>query len=154
MLMNSVDKLRDYASRYHRVTGQMTEMGRIADEIEAEIAERYMALPVDADGVPIRVGDKIEHRGHTGDVWLFGANEIMCTDRVCYPIGECHLVKSRTLEDVLTDKELAAIVEALTALASALSWTQPNCTSSVSSYLKDAWEAIDKLKDGRKVVDE
>ena len=47
-----------------------------------------------------------------------------------------------------TEKELAAIIEALTALASALSWTQPSCTSSVSSYLKDAWAAIDKLKGG------
>lgn len=57
-------------------------------------------------------------------------------------------------EDMMTDSSLSAIVEALTALASALSWTQPNCTSSVSSYLKDAWAAIDKLKGGRKVVDE
>lgn len=45
-----------------------------------------------------------------------------------------------------TDKELTAIIEALTALASALSWTQPSSTSTVSSYLKDAWAAIDKLK--------
>ena len=44
--------------------------------------------------------------------------------------------------------ELKTIIEALTALASALSWTQPSCTSSVSSYLKDACAAIDKLKDG------
>lgn len=29
----------------------------IADEIEAEVAERYMELPVDADGVPIHIGD-------------------------------------------------------------------------------------------------
>jgi len=47
-----------------------------------------------------------------------------------------------------TDKELTAIIEALTALASALSWTQPSSTSTVSSYLKDAWAAIDKLKGG------
>lgn len=31
----------------------------IADEIEAEIAEHYMLLPCDADGVPIRVGDRL-----------------------------------------------------------------------------------------------
>lgn len=29
-------------------------------EIEREVAERFMALPVDADGVPIRVGDETE----------------------------------------------------------------------------------------------
>lgn len=49
-----------------------------------------------------------------------------------------------------TDKELTAIIEALTALASALSWTQPNSASTVSSYLKDAWAAIDKLKGGER----
>lgn len=32
---------------------------KIADEIEAEIAERFMELPVDADGVPIHVGDEL-----------------------------------------------------------------------------------------------
>ena len=31
----------------------------IADEIESEIAERFMELPVDADGVPIRIGDTV-----------------------------------------------------------------------------------------------
>ena len=33
---------------------------RHADEIEAEIAEKYMLLPVDADGVPIHVGDEMK----------------------------------------------------------------------------------------------
>ena len=31
----------------------------IADEIESEIAEQFMELPVDADGVPIRIGDTV-----------------------------------------------------------------------------------------------
>lgn len=43
--------------------------------------------------------------------------------------------------------ELTTIIEALTALASAITWTVPNSTPSVESYLKDAWAAIDKLKD-------
>ena len=33
---------------------------KIADEIEAEIADKYIRLPVDADGVPIHVGDVME----------------------------------------------------------------------------------------------
>ena len=49
-----------------------------------------------------------------------------------------------------TDKELTAIIEALTALASAITWTQPNSAPSVESYLKDAWAAIDKLKGGER----
>lgn len=32
---------------------------KIADEIEREISERYMELPVDADGEPIRVGETV-----------------------------------------------------------------------------------------------
>lgn len=32
----------------------------LIDEIEREIAERYMELPVDADGVPIHLGDMVE----------------------------------------------------------------------------------------------
>ena len=41
------------------VEGTSDVMLAIADAIEAEIAERYMLLPVDADGVPIHVGDKV-----------------------------------------------------------------------------------------------
>lgn len=44
--------------------------------------------------------------------------------------------------------ELEIITEALTALASAISWTVPNSTPTVEHYLKDAWAAIDKLKEG------
>ena len=47
----------------------------------------------------------------------------------------------------VTDKELATIIEALTALASAITWTVPNSTPSVVRHLKDAWAAIDKLKE-------
>ena len=43
--------------------------------------------------------------------------------------------------------ELTTIIEALTALTSAITWTVPNSTPSVESYLKNAWAAIDKLKD-------
>lgn len=33
---------------------------KLIDEIEADIAEHYLALPLDADGVPIHVGDVLE----------------------------------------------------------------------------------------------
>ena len=32
----------------------------IADRIDAELAERYVRLPVDADGVPFRIGDEVD----------------------------------------------------------------------------------------------
>lgn len=43
--------------------------------------------------------------------------------------------------------ELATIIEALGALASAITWTVPNSAQSVENYLKNAWAAIDKLKE-------
>lgn len=60
--MESTDKLRKYISAF--VTGSMeTDLTDLADEIEREIAERYMELPVDADGVPIRLGDVMDGVG-------------------------------------------------------------------------------------------
>lgn len=63
--MKSIDKLRTAARNMAK--GRELENHEecnlllvIADEIEADIAERYMLLPVDADGVPIHIGDRLE----------------------------------------------------------------------------------------------
>ena len=60
--MESIEKLRTAARNVAK--GRNLENHEecnlfliIADEIEREISERYMELPLDADGVPIRVGD-------------------------------------------------------------------------------------------------
>lgn len=82
--MDSVDKLREFVDDQFSVRGQAYKQGMaIADEIEREIAEAeafcrrveeaarnndeldvfgvaYMPLPVDADGVPVRIGDVME----------------------------------------------------------------------------------------------
>lgn len=71
--MKSIEKLREWSRRVTEsdpdeniVSPEYVaqECGRaalrFADEIEREIAERYQLLPVDADGVPIRVGDVME----------------------------------------------------------------------------------------------
>lgn len=42
--------------------------------------------------------------------------------------------------------ELELTVEALTSLASAITWTVPNDSSTVSHYVREAFDAIDKLK--------
>lgn len=90
------------------------DAGDIADEIEAEIAERFMELPVDADGVPIKPGDIMQFRDdapvrvdsignskcYVGDFGWFGGNGGF------YGKGTlkcCRHVKPRTLEDVLRD---------------------------------------------------
>ena len=61
--MKSLDELRKFyekADGYEMWTPKhKVELDSIADRIEAELAERYVALPIDADGVPIRVGDEM-----------------------------------------------------------------------------------------------
>ena len=118
--MDSVDKLRRYTLCDERGMHTIYEPSdRIADEIEHEIAERYMELPVDADGVPIHVGDNL-HSDETGrdfpcrgyNLTLQGSKE-WWTVECCYDsysgtseyvsAKSCHHVKPRTLEDVLTE---------------------------------------------------
>ena len=63
--MESIDKLREYA-----LTAPAASMGSMAraivagmaDDIEREVADHYVALPVDADGVPIHVGDMVDEQ--------------------------------------------------------------------------------------------
>ena len=79
------------------------------DEIEQEIQERYLLLPVDADDVPIHVGDKLDWCGKK--IIVRG----VCKDSVwfepdsndqewrCIWANTCRHVKPRTLESVLLD---------------------------------------------------
>lgn len=82
----------------------------LADEIEAEIAERYIELPVDAVGVPIRIGDSVtspffegsrEVRSLTKEqgnpYWHLGVDEGEVIAHMC------RHAKPRTVEDVLRD---------------------------------------------------
>ena len=72
----------------------------IADRIEAEIAERYMELPVGADDLPIRVGDELEG-GFTVD--YVAPHWVLAAGRGARHEDNCRHVKPRTLEDVLRD---------------------------------------------------
>ena len=80
----------------------------IADEIEREISERYIPLPLDADGVSIKVGDEIETRDGEkvtagfvswDAVAYFNSANILTWDVA----GEMRHIKLRTIEDVLRD---------------------------------------------------
>ena len=75
---------------------------RYADEIEQELADRYMELPVDMDGVLWHIGDMVD--GH-GKVWSMGLNRhgwsfvgLTAID----PAIHRH-AKPRTLEDILRE---------------------------------------------------
>ena len=62
--MKSIDKLREVAAKTERANGRCGDLyrgdlERLADKIDDEGAANYVALPVDADGVPIHFGDKV-----------------------------------------------------------------------------------------------
>ena len=79
---------------------------KIADEIEAEIESRYMELPVDADGVPIHVGDEMENGEYRGKVtdmsWDGHFWHVYHGSIAIAPCDYSH-VKPRTIEAVLAD---------------------------------------------------
>lgn len=88
----------------------------LCDKVEREIAERYMELPLDADGTPIHVGDKMQYHGgepftvcavapgviHTWVAVKLG--ERMTT--YDYKPSQCTHYKPRTIEDVLREYAL------------------------------------------------
>lgn len=74
---------------------------RFADEIEAA----YMKLPVDADGVPIRVGDEIEYPNGRRDVVRFiTINDNLPTfNESGWIASKCRHVKPDTVEDIIAE---------------------------------------------------
>lgn len=56
--MKSIEDLRGFALACDEQTKKTLRMA--ADAIETELAERYVPLPLDADGEPIHVGDVME----------------------------------------------------------------------------------------------
>lgn len=113
--MESIDKLREWLdykiNRYDcdsnaillNTGADPNALYDIADEVEREIAERYMLLPCDADGVPIHPGNRVELDGKGGEVWLVGTTDVMCNDGMSYRAVAVNHVKPRTIEDVLKD---------------------------------------------------
>lgn len=91
----------------------------IADEIEREIESCYMLLPVDADGVSIRVGDVmcsagIREKGHkviVSAIFEDGFVEYGNDNGLIGPLCQEDWVhiKPRTVEDVLGDFYVAAV---------------------------------------------
>lgn len=111
--MELIEKMCKYAYKFTLTREEERGIRAIADEIEAEIAERYMELPVDADGVPIRVGDKLEAHLlkdkprftamgilYDGEQWYVKDGESWAMT-----VNIVRHVKPRTLEDVLAEVE-------------------------------------------------
>lgn len=113
--MKSLDNLRKLGEKYPNRYIFASQLDAPADEIEAEIAERYMELPLDADGVPVHLGDTLTSDAYAdGEVvgidcykapngTRYGINVLPAgwdTPTVRDPAVYRH-VKPRTLEDVL-----------------------------------------------------
>lgn len=104
--IKSIEKLRKFAEnavyKDNYIAGSTFDLNRIADEIEAEIAERYMELPVDADGEVIRLGDEMD----CGEVIGIGEYIAFFGEGIewqHYSVQAIHHIKPRTIEDVLQD---------------------------------------------------
>lgn len=106
-MLESIEKLRGYAPNHPEL---YAVCNAAADAIEAEIAERYMELPVDADGVPIHEDDAIQFVNEQGGT---GAKVEVCAiskhyayygeGKHFYKASMCRHVKPRTVEDVLEE---------------------------------------------------
>ena len=113
--IKALDKLRKYAEIHWEPWDASRErLNESLDKIEQEIVERYIELPVDVDGVPIRIGDTLA--GAPGSKWEgerfeVGAMELtacgwdVCDVETCDSIaaGQTRHVKYLTIEDVLRD---------------------------------------------------
>jgi hypothetical protein len=91
----------------------------IVNEIEREVSERFIELPVDADGVPIHLGDLLwvlnDYPFYVHSIVVekdkafvkidTNREGIVAYKTDTYKTDECHHAKSRTVEDVLTDLE-------------------------------------------------
>ena len=112
MTIKALEELRRLVdiSREEYVQGRVsyvTGFNEIADAIEAEVNERFMALPVDADGVPIRVDDKLVN---VGDGIIYTVAKLEFDGRYWWYVSgdycfacDCARHKPRTVEDVIRD---------------------------------------------------
>lgn len=99
--LESIEKLRDRVNPMMPLNAEI-----IAREIEREIAEKYMELPVDADGVLIRIGDTVSEVGDCVPMKVMS----LTFYEDCVDVNACGMnpklllhVKPRTVEDVLRD---------------------------------------------------
>lgn len=111
MTLESIERLRDLRDE---AASKMVDNPRwvcaraeeIADEIEREIAEKYIELPVDSDGVLIRIGDTVRELDDCVPMKVMS----LTFYEDCVDVNACGMnpklllhVKPRTLESILCD---------------------------------------------------
>lgn len=110
--IKALDKLRDELEICETTGARPTIafVSQIADEIQAEVDSRYMLLPFDADGVPIRPGDEVYRPddGEVRTVCAVGEKGFVAWNSFdgryyTHSADQWSHVKPRTVEDVLRD---------------------------------------------------
>lgn len=107
--MSITTELRERIDDEALLLSTRRELWNIADRIDAELAERYVELPVDADGVPIRVGDEMVYpnlSGHPVRFITLNENGWGVNERNWVPSMLFHR-RPLTVEDVLQKFALA-----------------------------------------------
>ena len=111
--MTATDELRSVAAKSECANGRCEklyrgDLERIADRIDAAM-EDYIELPKDADGVPIRIGDKmLLLNGESVEVYAIGVGLFMAwnpDDRHfdAYLASKCHHVQPDSWERIIED---------------------------------------------------
>lgn len=105
-MLESIEKLREYAKLDNVLYQDVLDY---ADEIEREISERYMLLPVDADGVLWR-HDDCSFIGEDGLTYVLMAMKVDCSGEWMFRsvlgwhrASKCRHVKQDSLEALLDD---------------------------------------------------
>lgn len=120
--IEALEKLHGYADvKWDPWPEPRDHLHKMLDAIEAEIADRFMELPVDAEGVPIRIGDYLHSDETNRDFPCRGCSLTILGGRkwwtieCCYDrysgtseyvsAKSCHHVKPRTIGVVLKELE-------------------------------------------------
>ena len=112
--MKAIDELRGFLSESPSVVFP-DEVSEYVDAIERELEERYVELPVDGDGVPIHIGDKVTQVSDRPTPVLGITYHKSTPPSICIERGDLwidadtlHHYKSPTVEDIL--REFADLV--------------------------------------------
>ena len=96
--IKALDNLRNWAKKYGPMGSHDPLM--FADEIEREVSERFMLLPVDMDNEPIHVGDELEGN-YTVD--YVSTHWVLAAGRGCRNASSCRHIKPDPLKELLTE---------------------------------------------------
>lgn len=108
--MKSLDNLRRCFDGFTLLstTTAKSVVNEKADEIESELEKLYIKLPLDADGIPIRVGDKVvsKYGEETRVAAVASRAFVTASDQIC-PRSPSAFHHKRDVSDVLREFAIA-----------------------------------------------